>query len=164
VAAPSEFLRRFRFHVVPGAPAAVPAPADRAGELEAEVAPIFAALEEAQRDARAIVADAERDAAAGRARAVEHGQRLIADARAGCAAARAAAAELLLADADRERDRLLADGRAEANRIARVAAERMPALIDDVVRRVLAQAEALPALELGEAAARTVRPGEEPRS
>ena len=163
MAAPSEFLRRFRVHVVPGAPGAVPAPADRSSELEAEVAPIFAALEEAQRDATVIVAEAERDAAAGRATAVEHGQRLVADARAGCDAARAGAVEHLLADADRERDRLLAGGRAEADRIARVAAERMPALIDDVVRQVLAQAEAPPALDPSEAAARTHSPGEEPR-
>lgn len=162
MAAPSEFLRRFRVHVVPGAPGAVPAPADRSAELEAEVAPIFAALEEAQRDATVIVAETERDAAAGRATAVEHGQRLVADARAGCDAARAAALEHVLAGADRERDRLLAGGRAEADRIARVAAERMPALIDDVVRRVLAQAEAPPTLDPSEAA-RTHSPGEEPR-
>jgi hypothetical protein len=30
-----EFLRRFRFHGEPGAPAAVGVPADRSGELEA---------------------------------------------------------------------------------------------------------------------------------
>jgi len=163
VAAPMDFLRRFRFHVVPGAPAAVPAPADRAGELEAEVAPVFAALEETQRRAAAIIAESERDAAADRASAVEHGQRLLAVARAGSAAARADAAGQRLADADRERERLLADGRVEADRIARVAAERMPALIDDVVRRVLAQAKAPPAPDAGEAATHAIDPGREQR-
>ena len=140
MATPLDFLRRFRVHVVPGAPAAVPAPADRAGELAAEVAPIFAALEEAQRDAAAIISAAERDAAADRASATAQGQRLIAAARAGVAVARADAAGQCLANADRQRERVLADGRAEADRIRRVAAERMPELIDEVVRRVLAQA------------------------
>ena len=67
-------------------------------------------------------------------------QRLVAAARAGAAAARADAAGQRLADAERQRERVLADGRAEADRIARVAAERMPDLLDEVVRRVLAQA------------------------
>ncbi len=137
MAAPIDFLRRFRSHVVPGAPAAVPAPADRAGELAAEVAPIFAALEATQRDAEATISAAERDAAAVRASATEQGQRLIAAARAGADAARDDAARRRLADGDRQRERVLADGRAEADRIARVAAGRMPVLIDDVVRRVL---------------------------
>jgi hypothetical protein len=163
VASPTDFLRRFRLHVVPGAPAAVPAPADRAGELEAEVAPIFAALEEAQRHAAAIVAEAERAAAAARTRAAADGQRLIAAARADSAAARADAAGTRLADADRARERLLADGRAEADRVARVAAERMPALIDDVVRRVLAQTGAVPSPGSGEAAARRIPRHEEPQ-
>ena len=92
MATPSELLRRFRFHVVPGAPAAVPASVDRAGELAAEAAPVFAALDEAQTAAAAIVARSERDATAARTRALEHGQRLVADARAGCAAARVGAA------------------------------------------------------------------------
>lgn len=140
VAAPIDFLRRFRFHVVPGAPAAVPAPADRAGELAAEVAPIFAVLEATQRDAEATISAAERDAAAVRASATEQGQRLIAAAWAGADAARDDAARRRLADGDRERERVLADGRVEADRIARVAADRMPVLIDDVVRRVLARA------------------------
>lgn len=140
MATPLDFLRRFRIHVVPGAPAAVPAPADRAGELAAEVAPIFAAVAPAQRQAEAIVSAAERDAAAHRASATAQGQRLIAAARAGAAAARDDAARQCLDDADRERARVLAEGRAEADRIARVAAERMPKLIDEVVRRVLAQA------------------------
>ena len=140
MATPSELLRRFRFHVVPGAPAAVPASVDRAGELAAEAAPVFAALDEAQTAAAAIVARSERDAAAARTRALEHGQRLVADARAGCAAARVGAAAQLLADAAGERERVLAGGRAEADRIGRVAAERMPALIDEIVQRVLAGA------------------------
>lgn len=140
MATPLDFLRRFRVHVVPGAPAAVPAPADHGRELAAEVAPIFAAVAEAQQHAAAIISAAERDAAADRASATEQGQRLIAAARAGAAAAREGAARQRLDDADRERARVLAEGPAEADRIARVAAERLPDLIDEVVRRVLAQA------------------------
>lgn len=101
---------------------------------------MFAALEEAQRDAAAMISAAEHDAAAHRASATAQGQRLIAAARAGAAVARAEAAGQCLAKADRQRERVLADGQAEADRVARVAAERMPGLIDDVVRRVLAQA------------------------
>ena len=152
MAAPSEFLRRFRLHVVPGAPTAVPAPADRGAELEAELAPVLAALEETQRSAAAVAATAERQAAAARVRAAAHGERLVADARNGRAAARAGAYARRLGDADREREQLLAAGRAEADRVGRLADARMPAAVDDLVRRVLAQAGALP--EPG--------PGEEP--
>jgi len=164
VAAPSEFLRRFRLHVVPGAPTAVPAPADRGTELEAEVAPVFAALEETQRRAAAIVQAAEHQAAAARARGAAHGERVVADARAGRAAARASASERRLGDADRERERVLAAGRAEVDRVARRAAERMPAAVEDVVRRVLAQAGALPESGPGEEAGRTTARGDERRS
>lgn len=161
MAAPSEFLRRFRLHVVPGAPTAVPAPADRGAELAAEVAPVFAALEDAQRRAAAMVASAEREAAAHRARSAAQRERVVADARAGRAAARARSSERRLGDADRERERVLAAGRTEADRVARLAAARMPAVVDDVVRRVLAQAGALPAPGPDEGTGRTTGRGDE---
>ena len=62
VAALSDILRRFRFHGVPGAPAVVAVPADRAAEVESELAPVFATLDAAQRSSRELVAAAQSDA------------------------------------------------------------------------------------------------------
>jgi hypothetical protein len=139
-----EILRRFRVHGAPGAPAAAGVPVDRTGEVEAELEPVFSALEDAQRHGVALVAAAERDAAGRRADAVEEGHRIVAEARIQQAAGRAEAASALLAQADGERARLLAAARMEADRIGRVTAARTPALVDDVVRRVLALGAALP--------------------
>jgi hypothetical protein len=139
-----EILRRFRVHGAPGAPATAGVPVDRTGEVEAELEPVFSALEDAQRHGVALVAAAERDAAGRRADAVEEGHRIVAEARMQQAAGRAEAASALLAQADGERARLLAAARMEADRIGRVTAARTPALVDDVVRRVLALGAALP--------------------
>ncbi len=139
-----EILRRFRVHGAPGAPAAVGVPADRTGEVEAELEPVFAALEDSQRQSVDLVAAAERDAAGRRADAVAEGHRIVAEARLQQGAARSGAASAYLARAGVERAGLLAAARMEADRIGRVRAERTPALVDDVVQRVLALGEAPP--------------------
>jgi hypothetical protein len=132
-----EILRRYRFHGVPGAPAAVGVPADRTGERSVELNPVFGALEDIQRQASDLEALARRDAARRRADAVEQGRRVVAEARAAADSARAAAAAELIARADDERSRLLAAARLEADRIGRVAAVRTPVLVDEAVRRAL---------------------------
>lgn len=139
-----EILRRFRFHGVPGAPAVFGVPADRAVELEAELEPVFAALDLDQRRAADLAESSAREAARRQTAALEHGRRLVADASAAAGTERAEAAAALLAHSAVERDRLLAAARMEAQRIGRVAAERTPALVNETVRRVLALGEPLP--------------------
>ncbi len=139
-----EILRRFRFHGVPGAPAPAGVPVDRGEELDAELLPVFSALESTQHLAADVVAAAARDAARHRADTLEHGRRLVAEARARASTARAEAAAVHLARAQAERDQVLAAAQTEADRIDRVAAERIPVLVDAVVRRVLALGEPAP--------------------
>jgi len=136
-----EILRRFRFHGVPGAPIILGVPADRTTVLRAELAPVFAALEDAQRGAAQLVATAEHDAMDRRVAAVEEGRRLVAEAHAGSAAARTEAVDARLDVAEAECRRVLAEGQAEAQRVAHLAAERTDALVDLVVQHVMALAE-----------------------
>jgi len=144
VASLGEILRRFRFHGVPGAPVAAGVPVDRGAQFEAELTPVFSALEDAQHHAEDVVGAATREAARLRADAAERGHRLLADARAGAGAAHSEGAESVLARADVERMSLLAAAGAEADRISRVAAERTPAVVDHVVDRVLALGDPQP--------------------
>ena len=136
----SEILRRFRSHGVPGAPSVIAVPADRATEAAHELDPVFAALQPAQRLSREVVSAAESEALRRRARAHEQARQLLEGARSGAAAARAQAAASRLEAGEAECNRVLAEGRLEAERMARRAEERMPALVDQVVSRVLALA------------------------
>jgi vacuolar-type H+-ATPase subunit H len=119
-------------------------PVDRGRQIDAELEPVFSALDHAQHEAVGIVEAAARDAAHRRADALEQGRRLVAEARAQAHAARAEAAASRIAETDAECSRLLAAARDEATRIGRVAAERAPALREEVVRRVLSLGESAP--------------------
>lgn len=138
----SDLLRRFRFHGVPGAPAAAAVPTDRTRDIEAELAPVFAALDHVQRRAIELRATAQGDAARRRSETVRDCRRIVSEARADAGAAQAAAAATCLAQMQRERGALLAAGREEADRTARVAAQRMPDLVDQAVRRVFSSVSA----------------------
>jgi vacuolar-type H+-ATPase subunit H len=138
VAALGEILRRFRFHGVPGAPSSVAVPADRPAELERELAPVFAALDDAEAAARAILDRALREADRRRAEATDAAMRAVAEANASAAAARSESATATLEVAETTRTRLLEAARAEAERIADQSAERAPALVEKVVAHVLA--------------------------
>jgi vacuolar-type H+-ATPase subunit H len=138
VPALGEILRRFRFHGVPGAPSAVAVPADRTAELERELAPVFAALEEAEATGRAVVERARRDADRRRADATTAARRVVSEATAGAGAARTEAATAIGQAAEATRLDVLAAARAEADRVAAQAAERVPALVEAVVAHVLA--------------------------
>lgn len=139
-----ELLRRFRFHGVPGAPVAAGVPVDRGAQFEAELAPVFSALEDAQHHAEDLVAAATREAARLRADAAERGHRLVTDARAHASGARSDAAQAVLTRADGERMALLAAARTEVDRIDLVAAERTPTVVEHVVRWVLTLGDPLP--------------------
>lgn len=137
VAALADILRRFRFHGVPGPPGALGVPADRGTEVARELGPVFAALDDVQCQAHQLVAAAQSDAARLRAEASERARRIVAEARAGAGQARADAASSHLALGATERARLEAEARSEEERIAEVAAERMPAACRLLVERVL---------------------------
>lgn len=133
-----DILRRFRFHGVPGAPARAGVPADRAAELETELAPVFSLLEAAQRHADELIRRAAADAARRRAEGSEHARRIVARAHVEAEAARTESAAVRLARAEGEMRALLAEAAEEAARIERVASQRTPALVDELVRRALA--------------------------
>jgi hypothetical protein len=141
MAAIGDILQRFRFHGVPGAPAPAGVPVDRVAAIEAELAPVFSLLEAAQQSAAELVEAATADAARRRSEAMGHAQRVLAQARLDSVAARADSAAGRLALVDVRCRALTDDARAEAERIARVAAERTPGLAEELVRRVLALGE-----------------------
>ena len=137
MAALGEILRRFRFHGVPGAPTAAGVPADRTAGLEGELAPVFAALEDPQRHAVALLTEATHSAEQRRAAARDEARRLVVEAHSGAVAARAEAAAARLALADAECSAMRAAGHAEAQRVRLRAAERTDALVELVVLHVL---------------------------
>jgi len=137
VPAVGDILRRFRFPGVPGAPAPVGVPVDRGAQLETELEPVFAALTAAQDRAREVVEAAGADAALRRAQSSEQVRRLLVRAREDADAARKETVAVQLARAHERRSELMAEAREEAERIRRVAAERAPRLVDEIVRQVL---------------------------
>ena len=120
------FLRRFRGGGVDGR-----------AELEAELAVGFDLLEEPQREADALVAQAKAEAERRRSSAAEQAAQLVAQAHADAPAEQSKAAAVRLARAEVERGPLLEAARAEAARIDQVARERLPALIAEIVNRIL---------------------------
>ncbi|MBK9181011.1 MAG: hypothetical protein IPM45_15880 [Acidimicrobiales bacterium] len=129
-------LRRLRPVAAPGpaGPAGVPADVTRA--VEAELAPVFAALDDAQREAQRRRARAAAAARARRAEATARGEQLRAGARTDAAAQRADAARQRVALEAAERDRLLAAADAEAAAVRHRADARLPALVDRVLDEV----------------------------
>jgi len=144
VASVGEILQRFRFHGVPGAPAPAGVPVDRASEIEAELAPVFSFLEAAQHRAEEMLEDATAEAARRLAESAAHARRILAQARLDADAAREDSAAEHLARAEQQRSALVAQARSEAERIARVAPERTPGLVEELVRRVLCLGQGVP--------------------
>ncbi|MGA2392357.1 MAG: hypothetical protein ABSH03_03275 [Candidatus Lustribacter sp.] len=130
------FLRYFQGGV-PGAPSTAGVPVDRRSELEAELAPVFAALEGAQREAQTLTAQAQADAERMRADATDRARRRVDDARAAAAADQAATATEQLERAQAEAGRIVAAGAAEADRIDRAVQAGAPPLVSELVGRVL---------------------------
>jgi hypothetical protein len=98
-----DVLHRFRPSGTPGAATAAGVPVDRAVELAAELAPVFALLEETERECAQVLDRAGHDAAGARARDAERVAAVVASGRARVEAERASAAALA-------RGALLADG------------------------------------------------------
>jgi F0F1-type ATP synthase membrane subunit b/b' len=132
------FLRRVRFPGVPGAPAAAGVPVDRATEVASELTPVFELLEEAQATARRIVAEADEQVARLRSDAGDEARRIVAAARAAAPGEGARAAANVIERSDRDRTAYLTGASRESERIDRVAAQRLPAVVGHVVSAVLA--------------------------
>ncbi len=132
-----DFLRRFRFHGVPGGPAPAGVPVDRSKAFEAELEPVFSFLEDAQRRAESLVEEANAESARRRAEGSEHVRQVLDRARSDAEVARAGSMDSRLARAEDQKRALLERAREEAERIDHVAAERMPAAVEELVRRVL---------------------------
>jgi flagellar biosynthesis/type III secretory pathway protein FliH len=138
VAALGEILRRFRFHGVPGAPVASGVPVDRAAVLGSEVAAVFAALQDDQRGAEALLAKADVEAERIRAAGAEQARKVAEASRKAAATARETVAARIRNETSKDSAAILAAARSEADRIERVAAERFPPLVTEIVRSVLA--------------------------
>jgi hypothetical protein len=142
-----EWLDRFRPAGAPGAATATGVPVDRRAAAVAELEPVFAALaEDVERAGRlrdAMTAEAARRRAAGR----DAARALIADARASAPTERAAEEVRLrqLVTARLQARRELAS--TQAQEVRDRAARRRPALVAQIVARVLAEID-----ELGSAA------------
>src|ERR1019366_2770932 len=98
----------------------------------------FAALDEYQLRAADLVEHAARNAARSKTAAIEQGRQLVAEARTTADREREEAATAVRAQGVLERDRLLGEAQRESDRIGRVALERTPTLVNDVVQRILA--------------------------
>jgi hypothetical protein len=130
-----DFLSRFRAIGAPGSASRPGVPADRAGELRAELAPVFAMLAAADAQCAATIADGRQTAAQVAGDAADQAARIAADGRERAEAARATAASGVLAAAaamaERERRAAAADVP------ARPAEEDVIALIDAAVSFVV---------------------------
>ncbi len=133
----SHFLRRFRFHGVPGA--AVGVPIDRASALEHELSDVFGQLGETQQEVAEITSAAEQSAEQRRRAGAAEAFQILASARAAAQSERSKAAAVAIADAERLKKQLLSDANTEAARIESAAAERVAPLTALVVTRVLAR-------------------------
>jgi hypothetical protein len=128
-----DVLHRFRPAGAPGAPSAAGVPVDRAADVAAELAPVFAELIDTERQCAAIRERAEQTAAATRSAAAEHARAIVAVAGGHVPAERAAAAARVRQSADGEFAAATAAAEREADELRRRAQERLPAAVERVV-------------------------------
>jgi len=120
-----DFLTRFRPAGSPGAAArAAGVPADRSGELEAEVAPVLALLDDTAAERERLITQARREA-----------EQMVAAARsaAGAIAADRAAAGQVMTAAREQAAKTAEDARRQAAQIRELARQRTPALVSRIV-------------------------------
>lgn len=132
-----DLLYRFRPAGAPGAAGSAGVPADRRGDLAAELEPLFAQLVTTERECAEILESAHRDADESRARAGEQARRSVAAARGRLDAERAAAAARMRQPGEPGTGDVIAPSELEVTELRRRAGERMPAYVDLVVASVL---------------------------
>ena len=132
-----DILRRFRGLGVPGAPAQAGVPIDRTAAITAELTPVFLALEATEQGARAILDDARHHVGAIESRTADECDSILRRAREEAAATRAGAVAEGTRAIERRCDALVAEAHAQARHIEAVAAGRVEALAEEIVRRVV---------------------------
>jgi vacuolar-type H+-ATPase subunit H len=131
-----DFLTRFRPAGSPGAATRAGVPADRSGELEAEVAPVLARLDDTEAERERLIAQAR-----GQAEQIVAAARSAADAIAADAAQRAEtvreqAAQQVVAAARKQAARTTQVATHQAAMIRELARQRSPALVSRIVGTV----------------------------
>lgn len=149
-----DFLDRFRPAGAPGAAARAGVPADRSGELAAELTPVLALLADTDAECGRIIAQARQDASRLVAEATARVSAVTTDAERRARAARDATARQVLAEARADADKAADAAAQQAARTRELAAERIPGLVGRVVDLV----RNLPA-DLGPAATGLAQPG-----
>jgi len=123
------FLERFRRSA--GVPAAV------GGEAATELAPVFAALDEIEHEVAALRERSDAAAARRLHEADEEAQQIVAEARERAAAERDEALRAGLQAAEVEADAILLRAEADASAVRKTGEQRLPALVTEVLVRVL---------------------------
>jgi cell division septum initiation protein DivIVA len=131
-----DFLSRFRPAGAPGAAARVGVPADRSRELEAEVGPVLALLEDVDAECARILDQARRDADDVRAAALAQAAAITADGDRTAQGVREEAARQVLDEARNEASQAVETAQRQAARIRELARLRMPALADRAVAEI----------------------------
>ncbi|MDY7087895.1 MAG: hypothetical protein SYR96_22660 [Actinomycetota bacterium] len=139
-----ELLDRFRSAGPPGPPAPAAVPADRRSRLEDEVAPVFAALASTAEQAAGMVAAARAEAEHIRDQGRREADALIGRAEQERQAGYAEAFAETRGAAARRSAASAAKALRSADEIARVAAQRRPALVELAMRRISDSIEAAP--------------------
>ena len=129
-----DYLTRFRrLAAPPGGAAPAGVPVDRVVELSAELAAVFAAIDEIQASVERLEHEAEEQADRSLRDARTAADRIAADARERAGVARAEAAATRRQAREDEIRSILAHGEAEAEQIRRRGDDRTPALVREVV-------------------------------
>jgi len=128
-----DFLTRFRPAGSPGAAARAGVPADRSGELEAEVAPVLARLDDTEAEHERLIAQARRDAEQIVAAARSAADAIAADANQRAETAREQAAHQVVTAARKQAARTTRAATQQAALIRELARQRSPALVSRIV-------------------------------
>jgi vacuolar-type H+-ATPase subunit H len=131
-----DFLTRFRPAGSPGAAARAGVPADRSGELEAEVAPVLALLEDTEAERDRLIGQARHDAEQIVAAARSAADAIAADAARRAEAVREQATQQVVAAARQQAARTTQAATLQAAQIRDLAGRRMPTLVSRAVSTV----------------------------
>lgn len=143
-----EILRRFRPAGTPGAAAPAGVPADRQAELERELLPVLALLDEVEQEVAHIQQDGRRKAERIRQSGHDRARAIVADAQARTGSVRAAAAAAERAAAITELNSVAEAARQAADQVRERARARMPRFVDQAVALALTAMDA-PARQQG---------------
>ena len=129
----SSVLDRFRPAGAPGGAAPAGVPADRSAAVAAELAVVFAQLDDTEREADRVRAAGLAEAERVRQAAAQRSAAVVADAHQRAEAERAAAGADRQRTALEEDQRILAAATAEGQRVRAVSEQRLPEYVDRVV-------------------------------